>query len=424
MGGGFINVLKNKDFLKIWIAQIFSQSANHLLNFLLILKIYELTNSNKMVSFLVLSFTIPSIVFGLYAGVCADRFSQKRIMYLANILRALIVLGYAYLGGTLWYIFVAAFLVSSAMQFFLPAEAARIPAIVERENYMAANSLYIFTTYGALLFGYSLAGVAQLLGEQGQYMFISLFFLIAAVSLSFLPYDRGRYMKINVKSIFRGVLKDLSYSWDIVKKRPDVYMPILYLVFGWIAVSVGYVLLPSLANDILNINTVEISHLVIIPAGVGAITGAFIIEGLSKRYNRNKLIALGIFIMGAVGLLIATIPNFRELFYAKFPEFIASYGLVLKIPVINILLFTIGFGAVFVIIPAQTLLQENTKDHLRGRVFGFLSVMINLSTFMPILIIGIVADIINMQNVMILISATVLLIGFISLFYAYKKAKA
>ena len=374
-----------------------------------------------MVSFLVLSFTIPSIIFGLYAGVCADRFSQKRIMYLANILRALIVLGYAYLGGALWYIFIAAFLISSAMQFFLPAEAARIPAIVKRENYMAANSLYIFTTYGALLFGYSLAGVAQLLGEQGQYMFISLFFLIAAISLSFLPYDKGRYIKISMKSIFRGVLRDLSYSWSIVKERPDIYMPILYLVFGWIAVSVGYVLLPSLANDILNINTVEISHLVIIPAGVGAITGAFIIEGLSKKYNRNKLIALGIFVMGAVGLLIATFPNFRELFYERFPEFVSSYGLALKIPAINILLFAIGFGAVFVIIPAQTLLQENTKDHLRGRVFGFLSVMINLSTFMPILVIGIIADIINMQNVMILISAIVLLIGFISLFYAHKR---
>jgi len=420
MSSGFITVLKNRDFLKIWIAQIFSQSANHLLNFLLVLQIYELTKSNTMVSLLVLAFTIPSIFFGIYAGVCADRFSQKRTMFLANVLRALIVLGYAYLGGTLWYIYLAAFLISSAMQFFLPAEAARIPAIVKKENYLAANSLYIFTTYGALLFGYSLAGVVQLLSFQERFLVISSFFIVAAVALSFLPLDLGRVEKMSVSSIFLGVKKDFKESWDVIKTKPDIYMPIFYLVFIWVAVSITYVLLPSLALDILNINTKEISHLVIIPAGIGVISGAFVVEGFGRKFNKRKLIALGFFLIGIIGVLISTIPDSKDIFVNKFPEFFSTYHLALKIPIINILLFAIGFGAIFIIVPAQTLLQENTHVELRGRVFGFLSMLINISSFLPILFVGIIADLISMQNVMIIMSLAVVVVGILNLLYVYK----
>jgi len=421
MGSGFVNVLKNKDFLKIWLAQIFSQSANHLLNFLLVLRIYELTNSNTMVSFLVLSFTIPSIIFGIYAGVCADRFSQKRTMYLANILRALIVLGYAYLGGSIWYIYLAAFLISSAMQFFLPAEAARIPAIVKRENYLAANSLYIFTTYGALLFGYSLAGVVQFLGNKGQFLFITFFFLIAAFSLSFLPYDSGRAKKISLSAIFLGIKKDFIESWEIIKRKADIYMPIFYLVSIWIAIAVSYVLIPSLARDVLHIQTTEVSHLVIIPAGIGAVSGALLVESWGKRFDKKKLIAVGIFFIGITGIFLSTIPNFRHFLIEKMPEFTSSYALLFKIPIINILLFLLGFGAVFIIVSSQTLLQENTEVKLRGRVFGFLSMLINISSFLPILLVGIIADLISMQIVMILMSVAALFMGVLNLFFIYKR---
>ena len=214
MRTGFVDVFRNKNFLKIWGAQIFSQTANHLLNFLLIVRVYDITHSNLKVSILILCFTMPSILFSIYAGVFADRFSQKRIMSGVNFLRALLTIGFVLFDTNLVAIYIFVFLISSAMQFFLPAEAARIPAIVEKDDYIAANSLYIFTNYGAMIFGFSLVSFIKFLDIGYQFSLISLGFLISSLTLLFLPYDKPKIAKISRELLFDGVREYFLKGWN------------------------------------------------------------------------------------------------------------------------------------------------------------------------------------------------------------------
>jgi len=415
------SVLKNKDFLKLWLAQIFSQSANQLLNFILILKVYEMTGSSTMVSLLIVCITIPPVLFGIYAGVFADRFSQKMIMYGVNFLRGLFVLSYAFLSFHLWYIFLMAFLISSVMQFFLPAEAARIPAVVKKEQYLAANSLYVSTNYAAVALGYSLVGLVQLLPKvQYQFVFISILFFIASFVLLFLPYDKGKKIEMSFAKLFMGVKQDFLESWVLIKSKASIYMPFIYLIFIWIAFGVSYVMIPSLAKEVFNIPNISISQLVVIPAVLGAITGGFLVNKICKKNKKEKVISLGILMIGFDALVISLIPNIKNILINN-GLYTSLFLFLLKPIIIVALLFIIGMGAILIIAVAQTLLQENLEENHRGRTFGFLYMCTNVLNFLPVIFVGLLADILSIKTVIFIIALVVVLFGFSNLYILNKK---
>ncbi|TXI86159.1 MAG: arabinose efflux permease, partial [Chryseobacterium sp.] len=74
-------LLTNFNFMKLWLAQIFSQLAANLLNFALIIRVFDLAAGTKYasisVSLLVLAFGIPSIIFALLAGAYVDHLDRK-----------------------------------------------------------------------------------------------------------------------------------------------------------------------------------------------------------------------------------------------------------------------------------------------------------------------------------------------------------
>ena len=65
---GLLPVLATKPFLLLWLAEIFSQVAFYMLSFIVAFVVFELTNSSTAVSGIVLTFTIPAILFGILAG--------------------------------------------------------------------------------------------------------------------------------------------------------------------------------------------------------------------------------------------------------------------------------------------------------------------------------------------------------------------
>ena len=417
MLNGFVDVFKNKNFLKIWMSQIFSQTANNLLNFLLIVKIYDLTGSNLKVSILILCFTVPSVIFSIYAGVLADRFSQKRIMYTVNFLRAFLALGFVVFGFNLIFVYVLTFLISSAMQFFLPAEAARIPAIVSKEDYLAANSLYISTNYGAMIFGFSLVSAIQNVQGVNQFAMISLGFAISAVILFFLPYDKPTIKHITKQLLFEGLKKDFLSGWHLIKGKAGVYMPMVYLVFVWVAFGVAYVLVPPLTNEILHVPTADAGRLIVLPAVIGAAGGALIVDFLSRKTAKKHIISLGIFLIGISAIIISLIPNIGSMLFVRFPDAYNYIHTYMRSGGIAVIIALIGFGAMAVIAPSQTILQENTEKEMMGRVFGFLNMITNVVNMLPVLIIGYIADRFHMRTVLFTIASFVVLSGIANIIY-------
>ena len=74
----------------------------------------------------------------------------------------------------------------------------------------------------------------------------------------------------------------------------------------------------------------------------------------------------------------------------------------------------IAYGAVA--IPSQTQLQEDLPEDVRGRVFGVLNMLVSVSSFLPIIIVGPISDLIGTATVMLIVAIGVLAAGVASVF--------
>src|ERR1035437_2968760 len=80
------------DFSRLWSAQALSQVVQNLLNFALIIRVFQLAQGTRLanvsVALLILSFGVPSIFFAAAAGVYVDHWNKKLVLVAANFLRA------------------------------------------------------------------------------------------------------------------------------------------------------------------------------------------------------------------------------------------------------------------------------------------------------------------------------------------------
>ena len=73
--------------------------------------------------------------------------------------------------------------------------------------------------------------------------------------------------------------------------------------------------------------------------------------------------------------------------------------------------FLIGAAYSVVAISAQTQLQEDLPEDVRGRVFGVLNMLVSVASLSPILIVGPLADIFGREPVIFVVGLVVCLVG-------------
>ncbi|MEY3256270.1 MAG: hypothetical protein RLZZ29_1405 [Cyanobacteriota bacterium] len=144
---GFSALVKNRNFMLLWIGQLISQLADKVLLILMIDLLEKKYLPPHLSSgtgrfYLYMAFTLPAIFFGSVGGVIVDRMPKKLIMIGSDVIRGVLTLSIAFLPRQLGILLALNFGISSVTQFFAPAEQATIPLMVKKENLMAANALF------------------------------------------------------------------------------------------------------------------------------------------------------------------------------------------------------------------------------------------------------------------------------------------
>ena len=127
----------------------------------LLLLVNELTGSTLALAAVAIALAIPPLTIGLVAGTYADRFDRRRIMITADLLRAIVVLGFVLIAQRrtcVPLLVVLAFVQASIGTFFTPARGALMPHVVPAEGLLAANSITQATRVVAGVIGTALAG--------------------------------------------------------------------------------------------------------------------------------------------------------------------------------------------------------------------------------------------------------------------------
>src|SRR3990172_13086900 len=158
MKNPIIAALSIPSFSFLLISEFFSQFAMNLFNFILLIVVFDLSSSNIAVAGVVLSFTVPSIIFGILAGVYVDRWNKKNVLVYTNALRALAAFPLVFVSHEIFLIYLFSFAVSLITQFFIPAETPIIPLMVKKELLLTANALFSMGIFGSIIVAYALSG--------------------------------------------------------------------------------------------------------------------------------------------------------------------------------------------------------------------------------------------------------------------------
>src|SRR5438128_10373593 len=86
---GFLTLLRKKNFLRIWLAQLISMTVLNASNYALLVLIEEVTGSTTLVGLAIICFSLPALILGAPAGVFVDRLNKRRVMLNSNLLRAI-----------------------------------------------------------------------------------------------------------------------------------------------------------------------------------------------------------------------------------------------------------------------------------------------------------------------------------------------
>src|SRR5437764_6836491 len=158
----FRRVLKNRNFVLLWLAQLISLTVLNAANFGIIVLVNPVTNSVVMAGVAIIGFMLPAVPFSAVAGVIVDRLNKRLVLWVSNMLRMftmlLIVVSLLYDHTNLWPLYVLIFLTSLIGQFFTPAESASIPLLVGERELMPALSLFNITMTLAQAIGFLVLG--------------------------------------------------------------------------------------------------------------------------------------------------------------------------------------------------------------------------------------------------------------------------
>ncbi|MDP3994645.1 MAG: MFS transporter [bacterium] len=395
MAGEYKLILKNRKFIYIWSSQILSQLTINIMNFVFLIKLFEQTGSAIATSLLWVSYSLPALLIGPIASAYADIVDKRKILMYTNLLQALTILLFAVSGKTNFFVMYGVVFVYSLLnQFYVPAETATLPSVLNKKVFTQGNSLFFMTMQASLVVGYGIAGTLNhFLGFERTLFLCSFFLFIAFLTVSFLPRLKSRHkIPMDLETGFKNFFKRILEGYEFIKGEKKVLAPFILSMSFQVALAIVIVSIPVIAVQIAKISLNSSGVFLIVPAAIGALTGAFFLPKLiAKGWRKKRIIENSLKVITVViGIMVFIIP---ELTYWY------------RIGLIFISILFAGAAFVGVIIPSQTYLQELTPHDLMGRVFGNFWFLTTAVSVVPVIFSGTITEFFGIRFFMFLMGA-------------------
>ncbi len=424
----FSEVFKNRGFLNLWINQILVQLSYNVLNFSLIIWVFNLTDSNIAVSILLLAMYLPAVILGLFSGVLVDIMDRRKIILIIDFLLCISFLSLIAFKISFPVVLLITFLVNALGQFYGPAEASAIPIIVKRNQLFTANSIFSATLYSCFLVGFGLAGpLISGFGIDFVFGFGAMLLAIAFVlALAFPPIKstvdtEGRKLLAALKntdysSIYKIGSLEILQTLRLIRGKLEVLSSIGILSGVQVVIGILAVLVPSFLEKSVQIKATDASYVLIIPLGLGIVIGGILLGRFGGRFIKRTLVGRSIIFAGLVFLLVGIAPIVSPAIrHFSIPRPLPFFYQPPLSKVLMIGSFLMGMAMVSILVPAQTVLQQNTPEEDRGKVFAVLGVAMSGLSIVPVLLSGILADLFGTTPIFIGLGGVIFLVGLFGL---------
>jgi MFS family permease len=343
----FASLRRHRNYRLFFTGQVISVSGTWMQNIALAWLVIELTHSPLAVGALAFCRFLPFTIFGLVAGVVADRIDNRKLvittqsvsMTFSAILAALVLTG----SQTLWLVYVLAVLSGTALVFDAPSRQALTFQMVGREELPNAVALNASLFNASRVVGPAIAGVLIAgFGVGVCFLINAITFLAVLAGLllmrkeELVPLERSSEPPTMMRGIREG------FSWVLASPQMRLVLLIVTVVS-----TVGFnfhVLLPLLASDTLQTGP-EVFGILSAFFGGGALVGALLSAALGRASWKVLVLGTGGFSLSLLALAPMT-----------------------SVWACAVLLFITGTCFTLWTSNANSILQLNAPDHLRGRV--------------------------------------------------------
>ena len=374
--GGVRDVLREPHFTQLYATRLASQTSDGVFNVALAgfaLFSPERQTSPGEVAAAFATLLLPYSLIGPFAGVLIDRWSRQRILVVANLVRAGLVLGVIAIVTSdvptpMFY--AAALLVLSVNRFLLSALSAALPHVVQRRMLVLANALSTTSGTIAAFAGGALGaamrrfvgaddrGVAVILATAaGGYVVAAL--VAARMSRPLLGPD-GEVARHDLRDEMRRVMREVGEGARHVWVRRRAGLALAAIAGHRFFYGVSFIATVLLYNEDFGFFGTGIRGLVQVFAAsaVGYLIAAAVTPVAAPRVGVERWIAL-LF----AGAAVAEI----------------AFGLPYTQPTMLVAAFALGIAAQGSKICVDTIVQQSVDDSFRGRVFSFYDIVFNVS---------------------------------------------
>lgn len=438
---GFL--FKEKNFLYLWLAQVFSQTAISTINCILTVKAYNIVDfeannygisPNLAVSLIIGSYGLAALLFGIPSGILVDYIDRKKCLFVSTIARLVLVSLLLLFPVNLLMLVLFTFLLNTISQVFYPAEAAIIPIIVKKDKLLTANSIYTTSYFVSFIMGFVMGGIAlAFMNFSIVLLIIALFFSISAISIKLINYPNSILNSLKLADFMPNMFINFVDSIKLIRTHFSIKISLIYLGIVQIVFGVFWALQPGLSIEVINIELRRSGLYIMTPVVIGVLIGSVLLNRLIKKYKENFLVELGIIgsSLSFLGIYILADYNslrFRfgkVLIHKKSIDMIARFDKFLHLPDLSvirvaiILFIAIGIFSSFILIIYNAKLQSSADKNVLGRIYGILQTLITVSGALPVMISGYLADRIGIGQVFVSIALFILILHFL-LKYKYK----
>lgn len=354
---GTFESLHIRNFRLFFVGQLISQCGTWMQTIALGWLVLHLShNSGFAIGLAIALQFIPTLLFGVWGGVIADRFDKRSVLFVTQAAMAAVAVLLAVVDLTnvvqLWMLYAIVFVFGLALAVDNPTRQSFVPELVPPEDLPNAVGLSSAIFQVARILGPALGGVLIVAVGTG------VCFALNAVSFVFIV---AALLMMRTGELHRGaplgrekgqVREGLRYVWHTPELRSTL---LLTLIVGTFAIN-SPVVLPLLAKITFGGNA-EVYSWMTIAMGAGAVFGALFVA--NKAYARGSLLFATGMAFG-VSMLVAS--------------FAPSLGLFIA------LLLVVGAGQISFLATCNSLLQLRSDPVMRGRVMAVYTITLLGST--------------------------------------------
>jgi len=375
----------------LWLAQIISAAGDAIYQIALLWLVLDITGSSTTTGLIAMAAFLPAMLFGLYAGVIADKYNRKLIMIFANLSQALtvivipIILYFGY--ENIFLIGILAFVRASFSTFFPPALNALVPMITSKERLVRVNSILATSGQLAYLIGPLAAGVI-LSVVSIQYLFVidSASFLFAILILLFIMLPAKPKVADKQFSSIKEIFSGIQY---VKQNKPLGMLFILTIINNFFIMGMAFVGMLILVKDALGGTA---SQYAFVEAGLafGMLIGSVFVYRIGNRINIGKLLLIGMILDGVTYSLM---------------YFAGSINFVFIFIVIH------AIGIPMITISRTVIIQKHSPNQYHGRLFSLVHLSVVGVTALASAVVGIAANYIDIKIIFLFIGIGAALCG-------------